>query len=125
VTGFGLPAQRGHIHAHDRAGVRKPPGKEGAGLGHPAQRALWGFGGRRRVQRVPVEVSIGHAGERLGVDLGLRSSEPGVSHADRAQIDVGTGLVGRASSSPAVNQQHDRSALMRESGAIGVMTCRS
>jgi len=33
VTGFGLPAQRGHIHAHDRAGVRKPPGKEGAGLG--------------------------------------------------------------------------------------------
>ena len=89
-----MPAEQGHIHAHDRAGVRKPPGKEGAGLGQPAQRALWGFGGRRRVQRVPVEVSIGLAGEGLAVDLGLRSSEPGVSHADRAEIDVGAGLVG-------------------------------
>jgi hypothetical protein len=75
--------------------------------------------------RVPVEVSIGVAGERLPVDPGLRSSEPGVSHAGRAQMDVGTGLVGRAASSPAVNQQHDRSALTRESGASGVMTCRS
>ena len=68
--GFRMPAQHGHIHAHDRAGVRKPPGKEGARLGHPAQRALWGFGGRRRVQRVPVKVSIGLACERLPVDLG-------------------------------------------------------
>src|SRR4051794_2397747 len=43
VTGFGR-RPIGNVATRTGAGVRNPPVKEGAGLGHPVQRALWGIG---------------------------------------------------------------------------------
>ena len=45
--GFRMPANT-DLSTGTRAGVRKPPKNETAGLGHPAdQRALWGIGWHR------------------------------------------------------------------------------
>ena len=62
VTGFGC-RPIANVAARTGAGVRKPPGKEGAGLGHPAQRALWGIGWHWRVQQGAGAAGVGAANE--------------------------------------------------------------
>ena len=51
--GFRMPAQYGRQHARDRAGVRKPPGKEGAGSGARLCAGAMGISLARSVQYGP------------------------------------------------------------------------
>jgi hypothetical protein len=57
VTGFGH-RPIANVATHTGAGVRKPPVKEGAGLGHPAQRALWGIGRHWACSRGPMQQAL-------------------------------------------------------------------
>ena len=50
-NGFRTPAQARTAARAPRPGVRNRPVNEGAGLGHPCQRALWGIGRHCRCSR--------------------------------------------------------------------------
>ena len=59
VTGFGLPAQHESHHAHDLAGVRKPPGNEDAGSWAPVSAGAMGISLAPSVQLGPYEAGGG------------------------------------------------------------------
>ena len=72
--GFRTPAHRDGA-AHTGAGVRKPPGNEGAGLGQPGQRALWGIGWHWACSRGPVQRALERRMRGVGAMVGQSSVE--------------------------------------------------
>ena len=84
--GFRMPAHRERRHAHDGAGVRKPPRKEGAGLGHPAQRALWGIGRHWACSKGPVQRASTPRMSGVGAMVGQTSVENAGSEAFRGLL---------------------------------------
>ena len=57
--GFRMPAQHRPHHAHRRAGVRKPPGNEGAGSGAPGSAGAMGNWLTPLAQQVSPEAALG------------------------------------------------------------------
>jgi len=54
VKGFGWRPRRGRCHGHRGPSSESLQGRKARAVGHPAQRALWGFGWERRGQRALV-----------------------------------------------------------------------
>ena len=80
VTGFGRRPVT-NVATRTGAGVRKPPVKEGAGLGQPAQRALWGIGRHWACSKGPVQRALTPRMSGVGAMVGQTSVENAGSEA--------------------------------------------
>lgn len=122
--GFRMPAHRDGA-AHAGAGVRKPPGKEGAGSGAPGSAGAMGIWRAPSVELRRYSASSSGADEHrhpFPAQSGIKSAL--VQGVWRPLPCAGRGSA-QAPSLPAGSQQHDRSAVKSKTAATIIMTYRS
>jgi hypothetical protein len=124
-NGFRTPAQAGTAPRAPRSGVRNPPVNEGAGLGHPYQRALWGIGRHCRCSRRHARPSVHRWDRRMwhGEQNFTRSGPRLLPY--RRRRDAVRMIAARAVSMPTGDQQQSKTALRCERRARGIMRCRA
>ena len=123
--GFRMPAHHDAIHAHHGPAFESRQGRKARGVGHPAQRALWRFGWHRWRSVGLVKQA---AAPRMSADAGSWARPASAPRSCRGALGpcpATDGRSTRASSSPAVSQQHERSAVTSKTVASIIMTYRS
>ena len=125
VTGFGCRPIANLSTRTAGPAFESRQGTKSRASGHPTvQRALWGIGWRGRCSRMPV----GRASLPDSASVGRSKAKPATmqagSRSEQGPFHSGMVHSSRAGSVPAVDQQHNRAAVMVER-VVSVMRCRS